>query len=74
VEDFDVPTQAGVHNLQKESLPLAGLANDLLESADLSEIDHCAVFKLPNGSSPRDAVTREKKAGKIYKLLRVFLI
>jgi hypothetical protein len=76
VEDLylDLPRQASLHNPVKESLPAVDPANDIPEFGALRRFYHPTIFELPNVSSQIDGPTRDKKFGKIHKLLRVFLI
>lgn len=74
MEDLDLLRQVSVHTRGQESSPCIDLANDLLESADLTTPFPPATFRVPVVSSHFDGSTVEKKAGEIYLLLRVFLI
>lgn len=78
LEDLDLPTQAGIQSPSGGSPPNSGpgvdLVNNILESGDRMRLSYARLFELPAVELPIDAPTFCKKASKIHKLHRVFLI
>jgi hypothetical protein len=73
VEALDAPRPVSIHATGKELPPSVDFTDSPLESPFLSSCDS-AIPCLQPVPSQIDGPTAELKAGKIYKVLRVFLI
>jgi len=74
LETANVPTPLNLQLAGEESHPRGDLANDLLESPDLTVTDQPAIDEPASLLLGLHQFAVDQKAGKIYKVLCVFLI
>jgi hypothetical protein len=78
LEDLDVPLQTRVHNPFEGSLPNvasgANIVNNIVESADYTQPFYTALNDFPAVDSAIETALSFKKASRLHKLNRVFLI
>ena len=73
MEEVDFPTQVSVHTIGDEFLPGSDPAHDLFASAAVTN-SRPSIIDRTGVSSPVAGLAIHESAGKIHKLLRVFLI
>ena len=78
LEDLDVPLQTRVHSPFDGSVPNvasgADIVNNIVESADHIQPFYAGLFGFPSVHSADGAALSFKKASRLHKLHRVFLI
>ena len=78
LEDLDVPLQTRVHSPFDGSLPNvssgANIVNNIVESADHIQPSYTGLLGFPAVASAIDTALSFKKASRLHKLHRVFLI
>jgi hypothetical protein len=80
LEDLDPPNQLGVHSANPCNGPLpnvssgVNIVNNIVESADRTQPFYAGLFKFPAVHSSVETALSFKKASRLHKLHRVFLI
>jgi hypothetical protein len=74
VAGYDPPKAASLYSAGKEVSASVPLTKDLLESGGFTPIYDCAILQPACVASQIGGASVQSTTGKIYKLLRVFLI
>ena len=80
LEDLDSQTQFGLYSANScngsllDSGPNGNLTNNIVESADRTELSEASLFELLGVQFPVESSLSSKRASRLYKVHRVFLI